>query len=373
MLGRLGDEFAEPGTSRHRVGVGTDLHFAVDAGLRGVPHVRRGGSGPGGADSGEVGDREVGAGSDGDGVRRRVETGDEARLAVGSGLLDAEALALADRVRHRSVVTPKHFAFGVLDETRTHRDLVGQPGLRVTVGDEADVVGVGLVRHGETALGRLGAHFCLRCGGTDREVAVFELVGGEHTEDVGLVLGQVLTAVQFGPAFVVAEHLSIVAGGDGVEAEREGSVEEGGELDALIAAHAGVRGASGGVFGDEVIDDVFLEPFGEVPDVEGDVEHSRHAVGVAGVFDRAAATRSGAQGAGHPGQGKVDADDFVSGIDGACRGYGRIDSAGHGDEYSHDAPCIHRGVAETIPARRACSTTSGRAASSASTSASVVS
>src|SRR5699024_4414649 len=218
-----------------------------------------------------------------------------------------------------------------------------------------------------------GAHFGLRGGGTDREVAVLELIGGEHAEDVGLVLGQVLTAVELGPAVLIADHLGVVAGGDGVEAQGQRAVEEGGELDALIAAHARVRGPPGRVLGDEVIDDVFLEPFGEVPDVEGDVEHPGHAVGVAGVFDRAAAARSGAQGSGHARQGEVDADDLVAGVDGAGGGHGRIDPAGHGDEYSHDAPCIHRGVAETIPARRACSTTSGRAASRASTSSSVVS
>src|SRR5699024_11736105 len=133
-----------------------------------------------------------------------------------SGLLNAQALALSDRVGHRPVVLAEHLALGVLDESRTHGDLIGQPGLRVPIGDEADVIGVGLAGHGEAALGRLGAHFGLLGVGTDREVAVLELIGGEHAEDVGLVLGQVHTAVEFGPAVLIADHLGVVAGGDAV-------------------------------------------------------------------------------------------------------------------------------------------------------------
>ena len=48
----------------------------------------------------------------------------------------------------------------------------------------------------------------------------------------------------------------VVAGGDRVEAERERLVEDGGELDPLVAAQARVGRAAGGVLGDEVVDDV---------------------------------------------------------------------------------------------------------------------
>jgi hypothetical protein len=84
----------------------------------------------------------------------------------------------------------------------------------------------------------------------------------------------------------------------------------------------------GRVLGDEVVDDVGLEPVGEVPDVEGDAEHvAGHPMGVAGVLDGAAAARAGAEGAGHAGQGEVDADDVVAGVDGASRSHGGVDSA----------------------------------------------
>ena len=336
LVGRhLGDDVPEPRAGGHRIGMGADLDLAVDPRLRCGADVGGGVPGPRGADAGEMGDAEVGAGADGHGVRGGVETGDEARLAVGGRLLDAEPLALADGEGHRTVVLSEDFALAVLDEPRAHRDLVGQPGLRVAVGDEADVVGVGLVRHREAALGRLGADLGLRSGRSDREVAVLELLAGEDAEDVGLVLREVLAAVELGAAGGVADHLGVVPGRDLIEAEGERPVEEGGELDALVAAHARVRGAAGGVLGDEVIDDVLLEPLGEVPHVEGDAEHARHSVGVAGVLDRAAAPRAGAQSAGHPGQGEVDADDLVAGVDGTGGGDGGVDSAGHRDEDLH--------------------------------------
>src|SRR5699024_11845877 len=98
----------------------SDLRLAVDRGLRALPHVRRCRPRPGGADAGEMGDGEIGARTDGDRVRGRIETGDEPRSAVRSGLLNAQALALSDRIGHRPVVLAEHLALGVLDESRTH-------------------------------------------------------------------------------------------------------------------------------------------------------------------------------------------------------------------------------------------------------------
>ena len=66
---------------------------------------------------------------------------------------------------------------------------VGEPAAGVAVRDEADVVAVGLVGDGEAARGRLGAHLGLRRGRAEREHRVRELLGGEHAEHVGLVLG----------------------------------------------------------------------------------------------------------------------------------------------------------------------------------------
>ena len=126
-----------------------------------------------------------------------------------------------------------------------------------------------------------------------------------------------------------------MAGADGIEAQGDGLLQQGGELDALVAAHAGVGGAAGGVLIDEVLDDIFLEPLGKVPDVVGDPEHVAGPPGVAGVLDGAAAAAAGSQGARHPGQRKVDADDVVPRLDGAGGGNGGINAAAHGCKNSH--------------------------------------
>src|SRR5690606_26166859 len=63
----------------------------------------------------------------------------------------------------------------------------GQPASGVAVGDEADVVGVGLLGHGEAALGSLLAD--LRLGRvTEGEEGTGELLLVEHAKDIGLVL-----------------------------------------------------------------------------------------------------------------------------------------------------------------------------------------
>ena len=71
---------------------------------------------------------------------------------------------------------------------------------------------------------------------------------------------------------LAVDDLRVVAGGDGIEAEPERAVEDGGELDLLVAPQARVGRAAGGVLGDEVVHDVLGEPLGEVPDVERDPE-----------------------------------------------------------------------------------------------------
>jgi len=119
-------------------------------------------------------------------------------------------------------------------------------------------VAVRLLRHVQAALGRLRAHRGLVVA-AQREHRVRELVGVQHTEDVGLVLAGVGGAVQLTAAGPVDEP-RVVAGGDGVEAERARLVQHRRELDLLVATQARVRGAARPVLGDEVVDDVLVEP-----------------------------------------------------------------------------------------------------------------
>ena len=214
-------------------------------------------------------------------------------------------------------------------------DLLGEPALGVAVGDEADVVGVGLLRDREPATRGLFAHERLRRRVAEREVGVRELLCREHAEHVALVFRLGARTVQLAVAVGVFDDLRVVAGGDGVEPERERLLEQGGELDALVAAHARVRRAAGRVLGDEVVDDIGLEPLGEVPHVIGNAEHVGGALRVHGVFDRAAAAAAGAQGARVAAEREVHADHFMPGFDGARGSDGAVDAAAHRCENLH--------------------------------------
>ena len=70
----------------------------------------------------------------------------EAGLAVVGREADVEALALADGEGVRALVLTDHGARAVEDLALLGADAVGEPAAGVAVGDEADVVAVGLLR-----------------------------------------------------------------------------------------------------------------------------------------------------------------------------------------------------------------------------------
>src|SRR5690606_39100714 len=106
-------------------------------------------------------------------------------------------------------------------------------------------------------------------------------------------------------------------------------------LDALVAAHAGVRRTAGRVLRDEVLDDVVAEALREVPDIEGDAETVGGAPRVHRILDRAAAAAACAQRPAGAREGEVDARDLVSGVDRAGGGDGGVHPAAHGRQYAH--------------------------------------
>ena len=206
-------------------------------------------------------------------------------------------------------------------------------------------------------------------------------VGREHPEHVGLVLRVVARAVQLERAGCALPQDRVVTGADGVESEVERLLEHGGELDPLVAAHAGIRGAAGAVLGDEVLDHVVAEPLGEVPHVERDAEAVGGAAGVHRVLDRAAAAAAGAQRAAGAREREMHPDDVVSGVDRARGGHRGVHSPAHRRQNTHGAvyeglpqpePGSARRDARTSRRRRARSYAAGSAAITASTSASVV-
>ncbi len=79
-----------------------------------------------------------------------------------------------------------------------------------------------------------------------------------------------------------------MAGGDGVETEQTGAVQEPVELQVRIAGDARVRGQALCVPGHIGLDDVAVEIAGEVEHVVGDTELLRHPPGVLHIRHRAA-------------------------------------------------------------------------------------
>ena len=132
-----------------------------------------------------------------------------------------------------------------------HPDALAEEGSGVAGRDEADVMAVGLFGDGQAAPRRFRTD--LRLGGvTDRKGGVAQLICGQHRQHVGLILVRIDGAAQ-----PPAGQPGVVAGGHGVEAQRQGPRGQRGELDSLIAPHAGVGGFPAGVGRHEIVDDVF--------------------------------------------------------------------------------------------------------------------
>ena len=261
-----------------------------------------------------------------------------------------------------AVVFGEHRAACVDHGAAAHADAAAEERPGVAGRDEADVVAVGLLGDGQPAAGRLLADLRLGCV-ADREQRVTQLLGGQHTEHVGLVLVAVDGAAQ-----PTVGQPRVVAGGDGVEAERQRAGRQRGELDPLVAPHAGVGRLAAGVGRHEVVDHVLFELVREIPDVERNVEHVGDPAGVAGILLRAAAPRSGAQRPRRGRQRQVHADHVVARIDHPGGGDRRVDAPAHRDQYPHYSTTPELASA----ACRARSTAAGSTSSAASTSASTL-
>ncbi len=324
----VADEF---GHGRRRAAVGAHLghalHRAGDATqhLAGRPHRAAGHD--------LVHGQALGA-ADAHGAGHRFQRQHVAGTTTGRGCLDAQALALAHGEAVHAAVLAEHLAGLVVHQ---HAGLLAEPVgeelAGVAVRDEADVVAVRLLGHGQAALGRLRPDLGLG-GVTEREQRVPQLLAGQRGQHVGLVLASVGAAPQL-RASVHNGQPGVVAGADRVEAQGERLVQQRLELDPLVAAQARVGGAAGRVLGDEVLDHVLGEPLGEVPHVERDAEQVRGPAGVVGVLDGAAAPGAGAQRARLGRQGQVHADHVVAGIDRTGGGHRRVHSTAHRGQHTH--------------------------------------
>lgn len=298
----------------------------------------------------EVAGEEIFVGAYGDLVRVRMDVEDVERIGAG----EAEALALADGEGLDSGVVADDFAGGVdevaggVGERLFDVVEVGlEEGVVVAVGDEADLLGVGLGGDVEAGVGGHDAYGGLLHFAEGKEGAG-ELVLREAEEEVGLVLGGVGGARE-DPALagLVVVVACVVAGGDAVGADLAGGEEEGVELEVVVAEGAGDGGAAGEVLCYEGPDDLGLEAGFLVDEVVGDVEMLGDAACVVDVVDGAAAALDGFRHSVVAGQAtlvpklKGEADEGVA-LGAKERGdSGGVDSAGHG--YGDDVVVFHAG------------------------------
>src|SRR5687767_10855331 len=88
-----------------------------------------------------------------------ASAGPTVTVLVSGGHPQVEPPALADRVGVGTLVAADDLAGGGVDDVaRGLAQLAGEEPLGIAVGDEADVVAVGLVGHRQIALGSLGPH-----------------------------------------------------------------------------------------------------------------------------------------------------------------------------------------------------------------------
>ena len=253
----------------------------------------------------------------------------ETRPAIRRRDAEMESLALTDRESLRTVVRADHSSVAFPDDAALGTHTIGEPPAGIPVGDETDVVAVGLRRHAEAARRGLGSHLRLRRGGAERKQGVRELLGGEHGQHVRLILRPCRRPVEFAVAVGIRHDRCVMSGDHRVETEVESLFEQSRELDALIASHAGVGGAPGLILSHEIVDHVELESLRKVPHVKRNSHDVGSALRVHRVLDRAATPAAGAQRAGHPAQSEMHPDYVVTRIDGAGRGNGRIDPTAH--------------------------------------------
>jgi hypothetical protein len=200
-----------------------------------------------------------------------------------------------------------------------HRDVVA-------VGDEADLLTLGLLGGGERESPGGRARLGLR-ERADGHAHPPHDIAADPPQEVRLVLGAVGAAEEAAPL-----RAGVVPRGDGVAAEGVGVGEEVAELRKGVAAHAGDGRAAAGVFRHEVGDDIAAEVVLEVEDIVRDAQPRGHGLRVADRVEGAAgAVGNGALAVAeelHRG-----ADDLVALLDEERRGDGGVHAPGHRDQH----------------------------------------
>ena len=201
---------------------------------------------------------------------------------------NAQAGALADSEEGQPLVLADHGAVCVGDGTRGKASgkAAAKLGPEIAV-DEAQVLRLRLRRGSEAECCRLGADVCLGLVVPEDEHGALQLTLIEPVQHVGLVAARIACPMEGGQR-TSAAGTRVMPGGKMRRARGTGALEEHPELDALVAANAGIGGYARRIAGFEVAHHLLLEIALEIPDVMRQRERGGNSPGVIDGVDRAA-------------------------------------------------------------------------------------
>ena len=145
---------------------------------------------------------------------------------------------------------------------------------------------------------------------------MFELFVGKDAQHIGLIFCPVGGSMQFSVAVVIGDNAGVMTGDYRIKPQGDGTFQKRGKFDFLVTAHAGVGGSSRFVFGDKVVDHIFLETLREVPYEEGYAQLGAYAARIHGIFKGAAPTRTGAERSGHARKRQMHANHLMPRLNG---------------------------------------------------------
>ncbi len=157
----------------------------------------------------------------------------------------------------------------------------------VAVGDEAQVLALGLVPQREPEPRAVGAHLAL-LEVPERELGARQRRVGHQRQRVGLVLGGVGGAVEPDAAVVVGAHPRVVPGHEPLGADQLHAPDQVAELEVLVAQRARIGGAAARVVVEERLEHAGAKHLLGLDHEVREAHAPRHRLRVADRVERAA-------------------------------------------------------------------------------------
>ena len=201
----------------------------------------------------------------------------------------------------------------------------------VPVGDKADILTIRFpgVEKAQPVRQLPGLRFMER---SQREPGVGQLLLGQHIEYIALVLACVKRLFQQIPTVFPLDP-GIMAGGDGIAAQKDRPVIEMPEFQVAVAVDAGIGRLPLSVGIRKAVHHLTAELIGEVKNVVGNPQPKRHAAGVLHIIQRAACAAAGASDVLVAVQGHGGADAVPAAVLQKVSGDAGINAAAHCNQY----------------------------------------